>query len=164
MTVDPQEAQASLDEVRTRERQVADVVARDGAPWWYVGGIATAFLAVAVSSDLDDIWGADWIGLVFDYAVPAVGIAGIVGLAMALHRSMGVRPRGYSGRVLRAMVWLAIAFLVVYIGLGTALRLAEVSWDSTISGVAATMVFLGGSLALRRTAVAESASQRPRVD
>lgn len=159
--MDPRQAQASLDEVRTREQQIADVVARDGSPWWYVGGIAAAFLAVAVSSDLDDLWGG-WIGPVLDYAVPAVGIGGIGGLAMALHRSMGVRPRRCSGRVLRGMVWLAVAFLVVYIGLGTALRLAEVSWDSTISGVAATLVFLGGSLALRRTALAESAP--PRVD
>ena len=162
--MDPRQAQASLDEVRTREQQIADVVARDGSPWWYVGGIAAAFLAVAVSSDLDDLWGAGWIGPVLDYAVPAVGIAGIGGLAIALHRSMGIRPRRYSGRVLRGMVWLAVAFLVVYTGLGTALRLAEVSWDSTISGVAATLMFLGGSLALRRTALAESAPQRPRVD
>ncbi|TWF74631.1 hypothetical protein FHX44_11512 [Pseudonocardia hierapolitana] len=66
--------------------------------------------------------------------MPAVGIAGIGGLAMALHRSMGVRPRR---------------------------RAADVSWDSTISGVVATLVFLGGSLALRRTAVAEAAPERP---
>ncbi|HYH29265.1 MAG TPA: hypothetical protein VD903_02675 [Pseudonocardia sp.] len=162
--MDPRQAQASLDEVRTREQQIADVVARDGTPWWYLGGIAAAFLAVTVSSDLDDLWGAGWIGLVLDYAVPVAGIAGIGGLAMALHRSLGVRPRRYSGRVLRGMVWLGAAFLVVYIGLGTALRLAEVSWDSTISGVAAVLVFLGGSLALRRNAGTESAPHRPRVD
>lgn len=162
--MDPRQAQASLDEVRMREQQIADVVARDGSPWWYVAGIAAAFLAVAVSSDLDDLWGASWIGPVLDYAVPAAGIAGIGGLATALHRSMGVRPRRWSGPFLRGTVWLGVAFLVVYIGLGTALRLAEVSWDSTISGVAATLVFLGGSLALRRTAVARSAPHRPRVD
>jgi hypothetical protein len=162
--MDPRQAQVSLDEVRTREQQVADVVARDGSPWWYLGGIAAAFLAVAVSSDVDDLWGGSWIGPVLDYAVPAVGIAGIGGLAMALHRSMGVRPRRCSTPFLRGTMWLAVAFLVVYIGLGTALRLADVSWDSTISGVAATLIFLGGSLALRRTAVAESAPQRPRVD
>jgi hypothetical protein len=150
--------------VRTREQQIADVVARNGSPWWYVGGIAAAFMAVAVSGDLDDLWGAGWVGFVLDYVVPAAGIAGIGVLAMALHRSMGVRPRRYSGRALRGMVWLAVAFLVVYIGLGTALRLADVSWASTISGVVATLVFLGGSLALRRTAFAESASPRPRVD
>lgn len=155
--MDPRQAQASLDEVRTREEQVAEVVARDGAPWWYLGGIAAAFLAVAVSSDLDDLWGAGWMGPVFDYVVPVVGIAGIGGLAVALHRSMGVRPRRYSGPFLRGTVWLAIAFLTVYIGCGTVLRLADVGWDSTISGVAATLVFLGGSLALRRTA-------GPRVD
>jgi hypothetical protein len=157
--VDPRQAQASLDEVRTREQQIADVVARNGSPWWYVGGIAAAFMVVAVSSDLDDLWGVGWVGFVLDYVVPAAGIVGIGVLAMALHRSMGVRPRRYSGRVLRGMVWLAAAFLVVYIGLGTALRLADVSWASTISGAAATVVFLGGSLALRRTA-----PPRPRVD
>lgn len=155
--MDPRQAQDSLDEVRTREQQIADVVARDGSPWWYLGGIAAAFLAIAVSSDMDDLWGAGWIGPVLDYAVPALGIAGIGGLALALHRSMGVRPRRYSGPFLRGTVWLAAAFLVVYIGLGTALRLADVSWDSTISGVVATLIFLGGSLALRRTAA-------PRVD
>jgi hypothetical protein len=159
--VDRREAQASLDEVRTREQQVADVVAREGAPWWYVGGIAVVFLAIAVSSDLDDTWGTGWMGLVLDYAVPAVGIAGIGGLAMALHRSMGVRPRRYSRRFRRGVLWLALAFLVVHIGLGTVLRAADVSWDSTISGVVATLVFLGGSLALRRAAVAGPAPRRP---
>jgi hypothetical protein len=155
--VDPRHAQDSLDEVRTREKQVADVVARDGAPWWYTGGIAVAFLVVAVSSDLDDLWGASAMGPVFDYVVPVVMIVGIGGLAMALHRSMGVRPRRYSRPFRRGTLWLAVAFLVVYIGLGTVLRLADVGWDGTISGVAATLVFLGGSLVLRRTA-------GPRVD
>jgi preprotein translocase subunit SecG len=162
--MDPRHAQASLDEVRTRERQIADVVARDGSPWWYVGGIAAAFMAVAVSSDLDDRWGTGWIGAIFDYGVPAVGIAGIGGLAMAMHRSMRVRPRHYSAGVRRATMWLAVAFLVVFIGLGTALRAAEVSWASTISGAAATLVFIGGSLLLRRAALAEAAPRRPRVD
>ena len=148
--VDAQQAQDSLDEVRTREQQVADVVARNGSPWWYLGGIAAAFLAVAVGSDLDDLWGSTWVGGVLDYGVPAAGIAAIAGLAMALHRSMGVRPRRYSGPFVRGTVWLAVVFLGVYIGLGTALRLAEVSWDGTISGVVAALVFLGGSLALRR--------------
>lgn len=159
--MDPRQAQASLDEVATRERQVAEVVAREGAPWWYLGGIAAVFMAIAVSSDLDDIWGSGWTGFVLDYVVPAVGIAGIGGLAMALHRSMGVRPRRYSRRFRRGVLWLAVAFLVVYIGLGTALRAADVRWDSTISGVAASLVFLGGSLALRRTSVTEAAPQRP---
>jgi hypothetical protein len=154
--MDPRQAQASLDEVRNREQQVAGVVARKGTPWWYLGSIAAAFLLVAVSSDLDDLWGAGPLGLVLDYGVPAVGIAAILGLAMALHRWMGVRPRSWSGRFVRGMAWLAAAFLVVYIGLGTALRLADVSWDSTISGVAATLVFLGGIVALRRAAVAEA--------
>jgi hypothetical protein len=153
-----------LDEVHTREQQIAEVVARDGSPWWYVGGIAAAFLAVAVSSDLDDLWGTGWIGVIFDYGVPAVGIAGIGGLAMALHRSMRVRPRHHSAGVGRGTMWLAIAFLVVFIGLGTALRAAGVSWDSTISGVAATLVFIGGSLVLRRTALAGSAPRRPGAD
>jgi hypothetical protein len=162
--VDPRHAQASLDEVRTREQQIAEVVARDGSPWWYVGGIAAAFMAVAVSSDLDDLWGTGWIGTIFDYGVPAVGLAGIGALAMALHRSMRVRPRHHSAEVRRGTIWLATAFLVVFIGLGTALRAAGVSWDSTISGVAATLVFIGGSLILRRAAPAESTPRRPRVD
>jgi hypothetical protein len=162
--MDPRQAQDSLDEVRTREQQIADVVARDGSPWWYLGGIAAAFLAIAVSSDLDDLWGAGWVGPVLDYGVPALGIAGICGLALALHRSMGVRPRRYSRTFLRGTAWLAVAFLVVYIGLGTALRFADVMWASTISGVVATLVFIGGNVALRRSAVAESASRRPRVD
>jgi hypothetical protein len=162
--VDPRQAQDSLDEVRTREQQIAEVVARDGSPWWYLGGIAAAFLAIAVSSDLDDLWGAGWIGPVLDYAVPALGIAGIGGLALALHRSMGVRPRRYPRQFLRGTVWVAVAFLVVYIGLGTVLRSADVMWDSTISGVVATLIFLGGSVALRRSAVAKSAPRRPRVD
>jgi hypothetical protein len=147
--VDRQQAQDSLDEVRTREKQVTDAVARDGAPAWYLGGIAVVFLAIAVSGDLDDRWGAGWAGPVFDYVVPAVGIAAIGGLAAALHRSMGVRPRRYSRPFVRGAVWLAVAFLVVYIGLGTVLRLAGAGWAGTISGVAATLVFLGGSLALR---------------
>jgi hypothetical protein len=150
--MDPRQAQASLDEVRTREQQVADAVARDGSPWWYLGGIAAAFMAVAVSSDLDDLWGATWLGPVFDYVVPLAGIVGIGVLAGTLHRSMGVRPRRYSTPFLRGAVALAVAFLVVYIGLGTLLRLADVSWAGTISGMAATLVFLGGSAALRRTA------------
>jgi hypothetical protein len=158
--VDPRQAQASLDEVRTREQQVADVVARNGTPWWYLGGIAAAFMAVAVSSDLDDIWGAGWAGPVLDYGVPVAGLAVIGVLAVALHRAMGIRPRRYPSRATRGMVWLMVAFLVVYIGLGTALRAADVSWDSTISGVAAVLVFLGGSAALRRTGAAEAASPR----
>jgi hypothetical protein len=162
--VDPQQAQASLDEVRTREQQIADVVARDGTPWWYSGGIAAAFMAVAVSSDLDEFWGTGWVGPVLDYGVPVVGIAGIGALAIALHRSMGVRPRRYSTQASLGIALLGTAFLVVYIGLGTALRMADVSWDSTISGIVAVLVFLGGSLALRRAAGAGSASQRSRVD
>ena len=162
--MDPRQAQDSLDEVRTREKQIAEVVARDGSPWWYLGGIAAAFLAIAVSSDLDDLWGAGWIGPVLDYAVPALGIAGIGGLALALHRSMGVRPRRYSRQFLRGTVWVAVAFIVAYIGVGTALRFADVMWDSTISGVVATLIFLGGSVALRRSAAAESAPRQPRVD
>lgn len=151
-TVDARQAQDSLDEVRTRERQVADVVARDGAPGWYVGGIAAAFLAVAASSDLDDLWGTGWAGPVLDYGVPAAGVAVIAVLAMVLHRRIGLRPRRNSGPVQRGMVWLAVAFVAVYIGLGTVLRIAGVSWDSTISGAVAALVFVGGCLALRRTA------------
>jgi hypothetical protein len=154
--VDPRQAQDSLDEVRTREKQVADVVARDGAPWWYMGGIALAFLVAAVSNDLDDRWGASWMAPVFDYVVPVVVTLGICGLALALHRSMGVRPRRYSRPFRRGTLWLAAAFLVVYIGLGMVLRLADVGWSSTISGVAAALVFLGGGLVLRRTAGSRS--------
>jgi peptidoglycan/LPS O-acetylase OafA/YrhL len=100
--------------------------------------------------DLDDHWGTGWVGLVLDYGVPVVGIVVIAGLAMALHRSMGVRPRHWPRPFLRGTVWLGVAFLVIFIGLGTVLRLADVGWDSTISALAAALVFLGGSLALRR--------------
>ncbi|MHA6621249.1 hypothetical protein [Pseudonocardia sp. DLS-67] len=148
--MDARQAQDSLDEVRAREQQVADVVARDGAPWWYVGGIAAAFLVVAASSDLDDLWGTGWAGPILDYGVPVAGVAVIAVLAMLLHRSIGVRPRRNSGPLHRGMVWLAVAFVAVYIGLGTVLRLAGVSWDSTISGAVAAVVFVGGCLALRR--------------
>jgi len=150
--VDPRQAQDSLDEVRTREKQVADVVAEGGAPWWYMGGIAVAFLVAAVTRDLDDLWGASWMGPVLDYVVPVVVTVGICGLAVALHRSLGMRPRHYSRPFRRGTLWLAVAFLVVYIGLGTVLRLADVGWSSTISGFVASMVFLGGGLVLRRTA------------
>jgi len=157
--MDPRQAQASLDEVRTREQQVAAAADRNSAPVWYVVGIAAAFLAAAVSTDLDDLWGDGWAGPVLDYGVPAVAVAVIVVLGMFLNRSIGVRPRRWSGPLYRGMVWLAVAFVVVYIAVGTVLRLAGVSWDATISGVVAALVFVGGSIVLRRR-VAGSALQR----
>jgi hypothetical protein len=162
--VDAREAQASLDEVRAREHQVTRSAARQESPWWYVGGIAAVFLAVAVSTDLDDHWTGGWSEVVFSIVVPVAGLLVIAGLALALRRSLAVRSRRYSKGAKRGMLWLAVAFITVYIGLGTALRLADVGWDGSIAGVVATLVFLGGSALVRRSVLAESAPRGSRAD
>lgn len=149
--MDERQAQEALNEVRTRERQV-DEVARRGSPWWYVTGLAAVFLAISVSSDLDERLGTGWPGQVADYAIPLVGLAIIWWLFAALNRSMRIRIRRYSGKTKAYQVCVLAAFLFVYIGLGTVLRLYEVTWDSTISGAVATLVFVGGFLAIRRAA------------
>lgn len=155
--MDAREAKASLDEVRAREQQMAREAARQESPWWYVGGIAAVFLTIAVSSDLDDRWTAGWSDALFGVVVPVAGFLVIAGLALALRRSLAIRPRRYSRRAKRGGLWLAAAFLIVYIGLGTGLRLADVSWDSSISGAVATLVFLAGSALVRRAVLAETA-------
>lgn len=147
--MDRQLAQASLNEIEDRQRQVATTTDQQGSPWWYVTGFGAFFLLITVGVDLGDLWGPGWPGMLADYAFPLVGIAAVWALDAALHRSMGVKARRPTRRAATRQLVLVLLFLVVYIALGTALRLHDVEWDSTLSGVAATLVFVGCSLALR---------------
>ncbi len=155
--MDPQQARESLNEVRAREHQAIDEIRRKSSPWWYITGVAAVFLAISVGNDLDELAGTGWaIDVFFDYLIPLVGIVLLWRLGVALHRSVGMRPHRshYHGRVGAFTLALWGAFLVIYLGLGTVLRLYDVPLDSTIAGAAAILVLVVGSLVLSRTALA----------
>lgn len=157
--MDSRRAQAALDEVQTRRRQVTETALRESSPWWCVGGLSAVFLVIAVSDDLDGRF-TGWVHDVVNYGVPVVGLLIICGLMLALYRSTRVRVRRYPRRVLGVTLGLAVALLGVYIGLGTLLRAYDVAWDHTISGAAAVLVYLAGYAVYARSVAARSGSTR----
>lgn len=157
--MDAQQARESLNEVKAREHQAIDEARRKGSPWWYIAGVAAVFMAISVGNDLDELVGTGWaVDVFFDYLLPLVGLVFLWRLGVALHRSIGIRLHRscYHGRAGAFVLGLMAAFLVIYVGLSSVLRLYGVPWNSTIAGAAAALVFVVGSLFMRRTALAQS--------
>lgn len=143
---DGQQARDALAEVRGRQDQVSEIVWRDGVPAWLVGSVAALYLVSSVAQDIRTQV-PEWNGPLLKWVVPALGLLAIVAVLVAVHRRLGLRPHGPAGRAYTVLGVLAVAFLVLAIGIGTALRANDVPWDQTLStGAALVIVVVGGTL------------------
>ena len=139
--MDRQQAREALAEVRGRQEQVSVIVWRQGAPAWLVGAVAALYLATSVTQDVRTQV-PEWNGPFLKWVVPALALLAIVAALLVAHRRLGLRPHGPAGRAYTVLGVLTLTYLVLAIAIGTVLRANDVSWDQTLSGVAAMAVVL----------------------
>ena len=138
---DRQQAREALAEVRGRQEQVATIVWRHGVPAWLVGALAVLYLVTSVAQDVRTQI-PQWNGPFLKWVVPGIGLLAVAAVLVVVHRRLGLRPHGPAGRAYTVLGALVLAFLVLAIAIGTALRANDIAWDQTLSTVAATAVVL----------------------
>jgi hypothetical protein len=134
-TPTPEEAQRSLREISDRKRQGAEAAA--SSRWWFVGcGVATVAYGVLVDRvpSFSDTWGNAivWVLLLLVIARSSRWGASLFGLRLRPRRPGGPRRRlglGVLGAVVSLAVvlvvlWLDVAHLSLWIGVGGGLLIA----------------------------------------
>jgi hypothetical protein len=141
------EASKALDEIRRRSEQTLRTGSPRRVPVWYRVGTAASLLLVWASADAD-VWAVST-------GMMAAGLALLFLLTWRLERVTGVRLRAGALRLLPIAV-LTAAMVVTAIVVGSVMRLYDVPFDSTIGGLAASVVWMTGF------GWAQSAAAKPR--
>jgi hypothetical protein len=129
------EASKALDEMRRRTEQTLRRGSPRHVPTWYRIGTAAGLLLIWSSGDVD-VWAVS-------FGMLAAGAGAILVLTRALERVTGVRLRAGALR-LAPIALLAGAMVVTAIVVGSVMRLYDIPFDSTIGGLAASLVWMAG--------------------
>ena len=132
--MDVDEAARALNEMQRRNQQTVAQGSPRRAPVWSVLGSAAGLALVFASGDVSG-WAAT--------ALLVAGVLLTALVAVALERVTGVRLR-IRGSRWWPMALLTAVMLVVAIVVGTVLRFYDVPVASTLSGLAAAVVWIAG--------------------
>ncbi|OZM79090.1 hypothetical protein [Pseudonocardia sp. MH-G8] len=143
--VDREQAQDALAEIRGRQDEVSAIAWREFAPSWWVAAASVLLLGSAALQDVRMQF-PSWNGTVLRWVVPLLVLLALALLGVLAQRRMRLRPDRSTGRAATAFAVLAVACLLLTIGIGTWLRSNDVPWDQTLSlGAALPVVLVVGS-------------------